>query len=341
MTSQYLAEFASTSSGPIWCCKWIDSSFTPSGSLVITSGVDRKVSIWDPQKPDQPQATFENPSSLGVNALDSREDYVLTCSLDSTVCRWDLGDGGAKLVGKKAANAADIFTIALSPKSSVFATTGRQGNVKLLNATGGAFAEELGSSKGRGDFGMSLSWNRDGSMFSMGSEAGQISILNAETCAVIDTFPAHTNAIRSLAFSPATVSNFLISGGDDGKINVFDIRTSHSQSRKGGGGHIAQFGFGPAAAKVSLWVTSMAIKSDGKLLCAGGSDGSLALFDLSNLNPSPLAVYPRQHSGDVWSMSWKPEEASGMLDGMAPGGGGKWVSCGEDGVIKWFRASGR
>lgn len=74
------------------------------------------------------------------------------------------------------------------------------------------------------------------------------------------------------------------------------------------------------------------------------SDGTIKLFDLSS--PSTALSTLRDHTGDVWSLAWAPEQVGSApavegLGGAAAGlGAGRFVSAGEDGRLRWWNGGG-
>lgn len=72
------------------------------------------------------------------------------------------------------------------------------------------------------------------------------------------------------------------------------------------------------------------------------SDGTIKLFDLSS--PSSALSTLRDHSGDVWALAWAPESGPAPVEGLGGAsaglGGGRLVSAGEDGSLRWWRGGG-
>lgn len=172
---------------------------------------------------------------------------------------------------------------------------------------------------------------------------------------------AHSAPIRSLQFT----SNLLITASDDKRINIFDLRAITGGGSSGGGrkGEVASLGGHEG------WVVSVSARNE-RLLASGlvlffscslliskldtdrvqycltiiisSSDGTIKLWDLSN--PTTALSTLRDHTGDVWSMSWKPNSSAPLIDGLGGAsagiGGGQLVSAGEDGSLRWWRGGG-
>lgn len=50
----------------------------------------------------------------------------------------------------------------------------------------------------------------------------------------------------------------------------------------------------------------------------------------------------RDATGDVWTMSWKPDAPTSIagLSASAAIGGGELLTGGEDGILRWWRGGG-
>lgn len=147
---------------------------------------------------------------------------------------------------------------------------------------------------------------------------------------------AHSAPIRSISFT----SSLLITASDDKRINVFDLRalTSGGSNQSGSStrkGEVASMGGHEG------WVVSVEARND-RLLASGSSDGTIKLWDLSA--PTTALSTLRDHTGDVWSLSWAPDRGPPVIDGLGGAsagiGGGQLVTAGEDGALRWWRGGG-
>jgi WD repeat-containing protein 61 len=131
----------------------------------------------------------------------------------------------------------------------------------------------------------------------------------------------------------------LISGSDDKRICLHDIRTTSNS--KSTGGAVAYLS-GHAG-----WVVSTDVNPNSKLILSGyvtphshirivsdrthrSCDKTIKIWDIGQR----AAVSTAQDTGDVWSVSWRPIPPE-------PGhGAGSFITAGEDGNVKWWRSAG-
>ena len=118
------------------------------------------------------------------------------------------------------------------------------------------------------------------------------------------------------------------------------------------------------------WILDLSCRDDGKVFASSSSDGyvgrarrrcvtralhadkrlsslapldrTIRLWDLQRPASACLAVL-REHENDVWAVSWAPMPPSAhSIEGISGGGlgGGKLVSGGKDGRLRWWRGTG-
>ncbi|GAA5973304.1 hypothetical protein JCM11641_003064 [Rhodosporidiobolus odoratus] len=321
----------------VWATKWARRA--GGGEFVASAGADHTIKLWDPSTPAGPTRTIRPPKSLGIVSLDVDKaeggaSFLVSSSLDSVISRWSV-EGEAQ--GRKELGPAESWGVSLHPRTEVLAAAGQEGRVRVLSASAEGFGEELASMEAAGSFGTAVEYSKGGNLLAVASESGYVSLFDAETGSLISSFPAHSAPIRSLSFT----SNLLVTGSDDKRIGVFDLRalTSTTGSTGAGGrrGQVASLGGHDG------WVVNVEARNE-RLLASSSSDGTIKLFDLSS--PSSALSTLRDHTGDVWALSWAPEAAANAsqiegLGGAAAGlGGGKLVSAGEDGRLRWWRGGG-
>jgi WD40 repeat protein len=115
----------------------------------------------------------------------------------------------------------------------------------------------------------------------------------------LPTFRGGQDGLRALATLPE--GSGVVAGTDDGRLLRYDLAQSGAPSSLGG---------------LSSPVRSIAVRSAGDLLAAGGAGGEIRLFDLHHLSGLPQEL-PGGH-GSVSSLAFEPggsRLAAGTLDG--------------------------
>lgn len=325
-------------SDAIWAVRWANRA--QGGQVVVTGSADHTIKIWNPASAATPARTVRPPKSLGIVGLDIDKSpegasYLVSNSVDSVVSRYSL-DGVQE--GRKQLGPAESWGLSLNPRQAVMATAGNEGKVKVMSASTEEFGNELATLDASGSFGSAVRYSNGGNLLAVASETGYVTLFDSETGALVSTFPAHSAPIRSMTFT----SSLLITASDDKRVNVFDLRALTAASTGAAGGS-SRRGQVASLSGHEGWVVSVEARNE-RLLASGSADGTIKLFDLSA--PSSALSTLRDHAGDVWALAWAPENVSAPasvegLGGASAGlGGGRLVSGGEDGALRWWRGGG-
>ncbi|TFY67520.1 hypothetical protein EVG20_g3918 [Dentipellis fragilis] len=267
------------------------------------------------------------PHPLGLNSLSVSPNgrHALFNGIEGLTCLWDLETG--EIVGKhesylrKGSDATEpSWSISLNPKGGTYASTGGSGNVTIHSAEQDGFGQPMATlPSGRNKFGMQCMHSPDGFSVALATETGQIYIFDLHTNSLSATYTSHAMAVRSLSWSQD--SHLLMSASEDKRLILHDVRTS--SSGKPGSGAVA------ALSGHSSWVLSTDISPDGRLALSGSADKTIKVWDLA----ARAAVSTIQDTGEVWSVAWRPRPSGSNASGA-------FVSGGEDGVVRWWRAAG-
>ncbi|KZT70233.1 WD40 repeat-like protein [Daedalea quercina L-15889] len=306
-------------SDAIWGAVWTHAD------NVLTASADGTIKQWDPVSGQVSRAQPAHTHGLVSLDVDSAGKKALYNSLEGLTALWNLESGDIEGKFESYVRSGDeqvepSWSVSLSPDGQTYASTGGSGNVTIHSAARGSFGERVTTLvSGRNKFGMFCKYSPDGKRVAMSSETGQIYLFDVASSSLASTYTTHAMAVRSLAWSPD--SNLLISASEDKRLILHDVRLS--PSGKPGSGAVATF------SGHSSWVLSTDISPDSRLALSGSADRSIKAWDLA----ARAAVSTTQETGEVWSVSWRPRPA-------ANNGAGAFVSGGEDGVARWYRAAG-
>ncbi|KAI5121200.1 hypothetical protein M0805_006001 [Coniferiporia weirii] len=294
---------------------------------VVSVSADGSVKQWDATSGQTLAARPPHPvgvSSLSVSPTGTRALYN---SLEGFTALWDLDTN--ELVGSHESYARTntggeqsepAWSVSLHPSGETYAATGESGNVTIHSAGPSNFGERVGKLEaGRSRMGLFTAHSPDGTRIALSLETGQIYIFDLAAQTLSATYTAHAAAARGLAWSAD--SALLLSASNDSRLTLFDVRAS--AGGKPGGGAVASL------VGHKSWVLSAAFSSDGRLALSGSADKTVKVWDIG----ARAAVSTNQDTGEVWSVSWRPQ-------GAEPGSAGAFVTGGEDGLVKWWRSAG-
>ncbi len=114
-----------------------------------------------------------------------------------------------------------VFSIAFSPDGRLVATAGKDGTVRLWDATTGSARRSL---RGHTNEVTSVAFAPTGHVVASGSEDGTIRIWDSTTGDVIHVLDGHRDHVQAVAFSPD--ARLVVSGGRDSTVRVWDVATS-------------------------------------------------------------------------------------------------------------------
>jgi len=352
-------------SDDIWCLK-----YTPFGAL--TGSADGTLKLWSPSNTDEIVCTMTSnlhkpgKKSLAIVGLDVQQnvaspEYAISCTLDSIVSRFSLK---SETLGQEEATwtpsppegsqpkkitpgQAWCISVHPDPSAERFAVSGLGGQLRVLSSDIATFGEEKLAISIKGSFSI-CKYSPNGKILACANNDGQVSLYDSGTGQLLQFWTAHVGNIRAVAFSPD--SSLIITGGDDKQINVFDIKglaqdrdtstqqngTSSMRSRYSTAGqHVANI------QGHTGWILGLACRSDGRLFASSSSDGTIKLWDLARPSSACLGTL-REHESDVWAIDWAEMPPSASVDGVSSTslGGGKLISGGKDGILRWWRGTG-
>jgi WD40 repeat protein len=209
------------------------ASFSPSGTLAATAGVDGAVKIWsvDQQAEDWgrvrlkiPQAHQTDERAYPVNsavfgaAASGGDAWLLTAGDDGAAKLWDLPTQPPR-EHRIFQHPAQVRRAVFSPDGTLVATACLDGSAWIWNVQTG-LGRILGERKSHHLAVLCVAFSPDGKRLATGSDDNTVKIWDVQQMTETTVLTGHTASITSVAFSPD--GRRIVSGSQDAMTKVWD-----------------------------------------------------------------------------------------------------------------------
>ena len=287
-------------------------SISPDGRQILSGSLSEPVKLWDVLSGSLRRVFngYDYGIDFGVFAPDGNPLLSGLVRDENSFKVFDATSGKVLRSFK-----AEYGEFAFTPDTAK-AAAGGEGIVTLWNLAAGASARRLVHNN-RTDCKngrychiaiASLAFSADGSRLVSGGNDSVTKIWNAETGALVSTFPLKWGFVQSVAFSPD--GQRVVTGTLDNGVRLLDAATGRLL-------HLMDVHKGPA--------TSVRFSPDGSYIASGSRDSTINIWDAAS---GRLVRTLRGHSGNVPAVGFSPD-------------GTRIISGGDDRTIRiWSVATG-
>ena len=313
--------------GTVWSL-----AFSPDGQTLAAGYDDTTIGLWDVRthQPIGPPLAGHTGAVFAL-AFNPAGTILASGSADSTVRLWDVVRRqplGEPLVGAGGA----VWSVTFSPDGKMLSAGDDDGAIRLWSVgnrqlLGPPLAGHAGTV-------YSLCFSPDGTTLASGGADGTVRLWDIlQHRALGPPLLGQSGAVYGVAFSPD--GHTLVAGEQDGSIHLWDAlrRRPLAHPLMTGQVGVASASSRPMRASARRLPNGMndaaysvAYSPDGKMLAAGGADGTIRLWDVGSRKPigSPFAG----QRGVVLSLAFSPD-------------GKTLASGGEDGTVRLWDVIGR
>jgi eukaryotic-like serine/threonine-protein kinase len=341
-------------------------AFSRDGRLLVTSGEDKALRLWDTTTGREVLALHGHTDSSGCVTFSPDGLRLASASMDGTIRVWDATplQGNENQETFFAEHGEEIRTLAMCPDGEKIISAGHGGRVKIWAARNGQPILDFAAHR---LMVWSVAWHPDGQrLATAGSDGPQLAIRvwDARTGQQRVSIAAENGnfavPFTVVAFSPKRDGRELVSGTQNGAIQVWDASTgqpigtlgSHEREIRGlifspdgkrlasasGDGWVKLWDatclgakqesiLPPLRARVPGPCLNVAFSPDSRRLATGGMENTVKIWDVQT---GKVLQTLRGHSGDVCTVAFSPND------------GGRWIASGsEDSTVKiWDSRSG-
>jgi DNA-binding beta-propeller fold protein YncE/lysophospholipase L1-like esterase len=236
------------------------ASFSPDGTLVVTSGGDGTARLWEAASGKELRQFKGHDDAVECAVFAPNGKTVLTCSWDQTARLWDVATGRQLLLFRE----GSVVTrgAALSPDGTMVVTTNDDGIARVWDAQTAKLITTFRGHEARTHVNR-VAFAPDGKTVATSGDDGTARLWDPRTGQEIRVFKGHTDLVAGVAFSPDGKN--LLTASFDGSVRLWDV---------GSGQEVRRFAGHPGGAYGAAYAP------DGKSVVTSGADQMVRLWDV-------------------------------------------------------------
>jgi len=260
-------------------------AFAGDGRTLASAGQDGAIRLWNlgsgsVVESDQPARILQGHAGpvFGV-AFSPDGTFLASAGDDKTGRLWDLRTGPAPRCRVFQGHQQAVRCVAFHPRQNVLASAGADRTVLLWDASTGRELLRFGDFGNRVD---GIAFSPDGGRIATACLDRSVRLWDAMTGRPLAAFPGHAAPVFSVTFSPD--GKKLASASQDSTVKVWDLTSEPSVRLLSLEPEKQDRGPGPIG-----WVGGLTFRPDGTELATGGSDQTLAVWNLATARANPAA----------------------------------------------------
>ncbi len=264
---------------------------SPLGQHIAITFEGERVTLMDELRGVTRDVTL--PHKLNVVDFSAEGDVLFLGMANGNIAILDLKLDSMKMYAGNRGPVTSISTL----NSNSFATGHPDGSVHIWGAQGNHMKEI----QGKGGMVLALDFDYQTNLLAMGSIDGTVQVWDVEKTEPMMRAHGHGGGVRSVHFANG---GSLFSGGDDGKIVVWNVPDGSHRIVNTEHGEV------------------MALSSVDEVVASVGSDGAVRLWSIDKLELLDTLI---GHDDLIWS-----------IDAL---GDTRFITVGKDGSVRWWNAS--